>query len=130
MCALLVICAGCGDDSGVGKVQGVVSLDGVPIDRAAVTFHPGDARASVGVTDEEGHYELVYTRSTKGAVVGEHKVTISTKINRDDDHPESKTGGKGREETMPPQYLNLRKTELTATVESGYNEINFELKSE
>jgi len=47
-----------------------------------------------------------------------------------DDHPESETGGKGREETMPPQYLNLRKTELTATVESGYNEINFELKSE
>ncbi len=129
LCVLLLLFIGCADD-GVGKVEGVVSLDGIPIDRAAVTFHPVDARGSTGVTDEEGHYELTYTRDIKGAVLGEHKVTISTKVNRLDDHAESTTGGKGREETMPPKYRDLKKTELTETVESGYNTINFDLKSE
>ena len=92
--------------------------------------HPADVRASAGRTDDEGHYELQYIRNVKGAVVGQHKVTISTYIDREDDPPTSEFGGKGREETMPPKYLDRKKTELSATIESGSNTVNFDLTSE
>ena len=95
-----------------------------------VSFHPTDDRASVGFTDNEGHYELQYIRNVKGAVIGQHKVTISTRIDREDDPPTSEFGGKGREETMPPKYLSRRKTELSTTIESGSNTVDFELTSE
>ena len=73
---------------------------------------------------------MQYIRNVKGAVVGPHKVTISTYIDREDDPPASEFGGKGREETMPPRYLDRRKTELSATIESGSNTVDFELTSE
>ena len=85
LCILLLLSIGCGGDSNIGKVEGVVSLDGEPLKRALVCFYPTDGRASAGQTDEEGHYELQYIRNVKGAVVGPHKVTISTYIDREDD---------------------------------------------
>ena len=130
LCILLLLSIGCGGDSNIGKVEGVVSLDGEPLKRALVCFYPTDGRASAGQTDEEGHYELQYIRNVKGAVVGPHKVTISTYIHREDDPPTSEFGGNGREETMPPKYLDRRKTELSATIESGSNKVDFKLTSE
>ena len=130
LCILLLLSIGCGGDSNIGKVEGVVSLDGEPLKRALVCFYPTDGRASAGQTDEEGHYELQYIRNVKGAVVGPHKVTISTYIDREDDPPASEFCGKGREETMPPRYLDRRKTELSVTIESGSNTVDFELTSE
>ena len=130
LCMLLLLSVGCGGDSNVGQVQGIISLDGEPLKRALVCFYPTDGRASVGQTDEEGHYELQYIKNVKGAVVGPHKVTISTYINKDDDPATSEFGGKGREETMPPKYLDRRKTELSTTIESGSNTVNFDLTSE
>ena len=130
LCILLLLSIGCGGDRNIGKVEGVVSLDGEPLKRALVCFYPTDGRASAGQTDEEGHYELQYIRNVKGAVVGPHKVTISTYIDREDDPPASEFGGKGREETMPPRYLDRRKTELSVTIESGSNTVDFELTSE
>ena len=130
LCMLLLLSVGCGGDSNVGQVEGVVRFDGDPVTRAMVSFYPADARASVGFTDQEGHYELQYIKNTKGAVIGEHTVTISTKIDREDDPPTSEFGGKGREETMPPKYLERKKSVLVKTVESGRNTINFDLTSE
>ena len=75
LCILLLLSVGCGGDSNIGQVEGVVSLDGEPLKRALVCFYPTDGRASAGQTDEEGHYELQYIKNVKGAVVGQHTVT-------------------------------------------------------
>ena len=129
LCILLLFCVGCGGDSSIGQVEGVVTFDGEPIDRAKVSFYPTDARASIGYTDDQGHYRLRHTRSANGALIGKHKVTVQTRIDKKDDEPTSKYGGKGREEFLPPRYVNQKKTELTATVESGTNTIDFKLES-
>lgn len=117
-------------------------MDGAPVERACVSFYPASGdRASQGLTDADGHYELSYTRSTDGAVIGEHKVTISTKVESeveysDSDYTDGGTGEtaatvvvKARKEMLPKKYRDLKVTELSATVESGSNEINFDLKS-
>lgn len=126
---------GCGDSGpSVGKVTGVVTLDGEPIDKATVSFHPTQGRGSIGLTDADGKYELRFTRNKFGALLGEHKVTISTHVfaeeNRNVEYDdESRDTGKGREESMPPRYLDLDETVLKAVVEKGSNVCNFELTS-
>lgn len=132
---------GC-SNSKVGTVSGVVTLDGKPIDQATVSFYPDEGRASLGRTNEKGEYRLTYTRGVSGAVIGNHKVTISTLVDAEVDYGDSnyESGGAGevsvtsvtkaRPESMPPKYRDRRQTVLTATVERGSNEINFELTSD
>ncbi|QDU76319.1 hypothetical protein Pan97_33660 [Bremerella volcania] len=81
-CALVVslfALVGCfgGPDVPVGKVTGVVTEGGKPLSGATVTFFPEGGRPSVGMTNDSGHYELLFTESVKGAMVGTHKVNIS-----------------------------------------------------
>ena len=125
---LLCFCGCSGASSGnIGLVEGVVTLDGTPVQGAYVRFFPETGRGSSGKTDKEGHYELRYTRSEDGAIIGNHKVTITTEVGGDnygiEDASESQTV------SVPKKYLDPKKTELTATVESGKNNINFDLTS-
>lgn len=76
----------------------------------------------MGTTDDNGHYKLLYTRSVDGAVIGEHKVTISPEPEEDDDD-------RRNEELIPSKYVDQKTTDLTATVSSGKNTFNFDLKS-
>ncbi|MCR9293891.1 MAG: DUF4198 domain-containing protein [bacterium] len=127
VCGLLVLIAGCGNSS-IGRVTGTVHLDGQPLEGAVITFYPVTAGAaaqgmrgggaSYGRTDAEGKYELVYNRDEKGAELGEHKVVITTL-------EEGGGGdyGAGSPEKLPKRY-NVE-TELTATVTSGSNTIDF-----
>lgn len=108
----------------LGEVSGVVSLDGVPLPKASVTFVPFErGQASHGSTDDAGRYSLVYTANTPGAVVCSHRVEI-------------RTGGEGYDkdgnftetiERLPPVY-HVR-SQLTASVAAGTNEIDFKLTS-
>lgn len=120
---LLLCCCGCpASNDGIGTVEGVVTLDGNPVSQVSVMFFPQTGRASMGTTDDNGHYKLLYTRSVDGAVIGEHKVTISPEPEEDDDD-------RRNEELIPSKYVDQKTTDLTATVSSGKNTFNFDLKS-
>ncbi len=106
---------GAGDRPDLGRVGGVVTLDGRPLAEAFVHFDPGTVRGSTGVTDANGKYELTYIRDTKGAAIGEHTVRITK---RTETAPE----------TLPARYH--AQTTLKAAVKGGRNEFNFELTSE
>lgn len=133
---ILVCSAGCYSSSDIGRVSGVVTFEGEPVDGAKVAFYPPNGRASTGVSDETGRYELKYMKEM-GARIGEHKVTISTKRQESIDYRGAVAGKSGddsnevitpgRDEILPEKYTDRRTTELTATVTSGSNEINFEL---
>lgn len=128
---LLLCCCGCPAPNGdIGIVEGVVTLDGNPVGKASVMFFPQSGRASIGTTDEKGHYRLLYTRSADGAVIGEHKVTISTEVKEDSGYGNEEAAIEGRKELIPSKYVHRKKTDLTATVKSGKNTINFDLTSE
>ena len=65
--AFSLVLSGC-DSGKTGTVTGVVKINGQPVSEAAVSFYPEEGRASIGMTDAEGKYELSYTRGAKGAV--------------------------------------------------------------
>ena len=59
---LMVVC-GCGGGIQTEPVTGVVTMDGKPLPGVRVIFSPaeGGRANSVGTTDTEGAYSLVYT---------------------------------------------------------------------
>ena len=134
---LTLLSTGCGSSGDVGYVSGKVKLNGEPLANATITFYPSGARGSFGRTDEKGYYYLQHLKNQDGAVIGEHRVTVSTlviaEVNRGNNGYDGEGATQqsvtlaGRPESMPPKYLDPKKTELTATVTPGSNEIDFEL---
>lgn len=116
--------SGCGGSDGpeLATVSGVVKLDGAPLKEAYVTFVPETGRPSYGGTDENGHYELVYTPDKPGALPGTHTVRVSTQRGGD---PES--GTKAQPERVPKKFNT--QSQLKKTVEVGFNTIDVELTS-
>jgi hypothetical protein len=111
----------------IAPVSGKVTLDGVPLDGALVTFQPiGTATSkepgpgSFGRTDSEGRFTLqVVEPEQPGAVVGKHRVLISTATSEGGDANRI-TG-----ERVPRRY---RDGKLQFTVPAaGSKEANFDL---
>ena len=142
-CLGLIGLTGCsGGSSNLGTVTGNVTVDGEPVERALVSFLPSTGRASMGWTDENGDYELAYLQDEMGAVVGNHKVMIETKIVAEanygastysEEGPVAKekqdVRNTGRKEMLPKKYCNRNETELTAVVKKGENNFDWKLES-
>jgi hypothetical protein len=110
--------AGCG--SGLGSVEGTVTLDDKPVQGVEVTFEPvGDeGGTATGYTDEKGHYALHYPGRQEGAPPGEYTVRLAGAEVLDGDAPPLR---------IPARYNS--ESDLKRTVESGTNTFNFALTS-
>jgi hypothetical protein len=73
---LLAFVGGCKDRNFV-SVTGVVTLDGKPVEGAAVIFHrlEGNGDSAIAGTDAEGRFELK-TEEVSGAWVGNYEVAV------------------------------------------------------
>lgn len=113
----LVPTGGCnwGDRPDLGQVKGTILVDGKPASDVTVSFTQIGFRASRGLTDEQGNYELVYIKGVKGAVLGEHRVELR--------YYATEAGPK--QPQLPAKYNS--ESELTRRVERGLNQIDFEL---
>ncbi len=126
--ALLALCVwtGCGGTSGpdLGRVSGTVTLGGNPLPDALVTFDPeGEGSPSTATTDASGRYELMYTADRKGAIVGKHKVTVSTF--RQQSNPDGTTTM--IPEKVPAEYTSVSTTSLVKEVKAGSQSIPIDL---
>jgi len=121
---LLIGLAGCGgpEHPEVGRVSGVITLDGQPLEGATVMFQPTEGRASIATTDSAGKYSMTYLDGVPGAKLGSHQVIIRTEIPGEDGQPPI------AKEKLPKKYHE--QTELTAEVKPGSNTFDFDLKSQ
>lgn len=128
--ALALVCWGCGK-SDLASVSGTVTLDGAPLEGAEINFMPvGGGGVSFAETDGEGRYTLTHSDGSRGAVVGQHRVSINKE--REPSGVPAGSGGKRPEDHAPPGLLPPKyndKTELTAEVKAGDNAIDFALTS-
>jgi hypothetical protein len=121
------ILTGRGNLPPLGQVAGRVTLAGQPVPNATVTFAPKDpiygegqngkrlaASVSLGVTDDNGNYTLLYVKDVNGAYVGQHKVMIESK------------DPSGRERLRPE--FNSKST-LEREVKPGSQVMDFEVQS-
>jgi hypothetical protein len=128
----VVVASGCGGLK-TAQVSGTVKLDGKPLPNASVTFQPvGEGNlnpgpGSYGVTNDKGEYTLAVNPQTSGAVLGKHRVEITSRIDDgQDNNPNEDRRTKARDR-VPAQY-NIRST-LTYEVKSGPNTADWDLKS-
>ncbi len=145
---------GCGEPSGpsVEYVEGVVTLDGTPIEGVTVSFSPVKEDAgtpAVGTTDASGVFKLTAIQGGKvggGTAVGEYEVTFTKiKASGQSDVTKSSDPNYGKSDTtqrpqatqteyiVPQKYGNADTSGFTVKVEKGTNKgdkFKFDLKSE
>jgi len=104
-----------------GSVAGNVTVNGNPVNGLELNFYPIEDPGqgiSNAYTRDGGKYQLVRGRG-KDIPVGKYKVTISV-FQLDD-------GMESSEVDLPEKFTSRANTELSATVNGGENEIDFEL---
>lgn len=77
----------------------------------------------MGKTDAEGNYRLAFTQDRFGALIGKHKVNITSKKIAPNEMPDT---GEAVDMTFVPIPKKYQDS-LTAEVKSSSNVINFEL---
>ena len=80
----ILLTTGCGSSGPeLAEVRGTVTYLGKPASGLVVYFVPQSGqRSSGGGTDAEGKFRLIYDPRHVGAIVGNHKVSISVEGNR------------------------------------------------
>lgn len=126
LCSPAIAClmiSGCGSDE-LNSVSGTVTLDGQPLKGAFVTFSPAEGgRPASAETDDEGRYELQYSRTSKGTGAGKYVVTIRTGTSTDE--------GEEIPEKLPARYHDeaADNPEMRVEVTPGGNTFDFKLTS-
>ncbi|MEQ8846715.1 hypothetical protein [Botrimarina sp.] len=136
---MLALSCGCNSSKfEFAEVRGRVVLDGKPVSEAKVVFMPttinedGESGPySQGLTDSDGRYELTTQdeHARSGAVVGRHRVVVSTK------QAHLAEGVMDREiidvpESIPRKYTHYRETPLVFEVPTGgADDADFSLES-
>ena len=130
---LLLLPLGCGKRYQLAPVSGRVTMDNRPLAHAEVRFYPiggQDFPYSVDVTDDQGNYSLHLgiDNNTEGAVVGEHRVTISIDPQKSKTAPLPGARMPARRGELVPGRYN-RESKLTCTVPpEGTKDARFDLK--
>ena len=139
LCFLTVGC-GSGDEwtakrPKVYRAQGVVKLDGKPLDEATVIYHSQSNDVSAqGVTDKNGNFTLTTYNANDGAVEGKHKVVITKrtyeKRKTKYDSPEESSIALIPKELLPIKYSLPTTTTVEVEVSGkGTNNATIELAS-
>jgi hypothetical protein len=117
-------------------VEGLVTLDGVPVEGATVTFRPQEkgGMMAAGITDAQGIYRLnpLQGKRGAGAMVGDFDVTIIKARDPGEGGRREDLTGKV-EYITPPAYADAAMSGLKATIKPGRNtgpDVSFELKSD
>ncbi len=120
--------AGCSEGPELGEVSGTVSMGGKPIPFAYVVFQPVDPPGTYGsaYTLIDGTYEIQFSQSRSGAMVGQHKVSIRT-AGLDEVEVEDKKTGLMKKPDLPEGYKAGLELEFDREVRSGGNVHDFEL---
>jgi hypothetical protein len=121
----------------LAPVSGTVLVDDVPIEKAQLLFMPvSGGRPAAGVTDASGKFRLTTFEEHDGAIVGEHKVTVTFRRPiRVDAEPEAKPGQPlpktypdNWRSPVPEKYSSPATSGLVATVKPDeFNDITLNL---
>ena len=129
LCSSVLTLVGCTNEKAFERtqVEGVVTLDGAPVEQGVMTFIPAGKGATAGANIESGKFVIP---KEKGPSPGDYRVEIDSSV---------PTGNKILDtdgETMVDEYANAippkfnRLTELKVTLKNGNNQHLFDLEKE
>lgn len=124
--SILGLVVGCAPSVGA-TATGLVTFDGTPAPSGIiVTFQPQtpNSSASIGVTNEEGRYELRFNAKILGVMPGESVVSLSL-AEQFDEEGLPKAPNRSSSVVIPPAYG--QRSTLTKTVKPGSNVIDIDV---
>lgn len=143
LCAMLAMPTffGCGKPGlELIPITGVVTLDGKPVQGAAVVFQfQGSGPPARGVTDQNGQFQLTTKKANDGVVAGLHTVTVlgylDTPISSSDSPPDSDPEADPNQPRqgiwfVPERYSFPQTSQLTANVSTEIIHFEFPLTTE
>jgi len=108
-------------------VKGRVTYLGRPLERGTISFLPDDGWPAIGEIQTDGSYSLSTFDKGDGAVLGHHRVAVSSSDGDPTVMPGS-PGYKPPKELVPKKYTAAESSGLEATVGPELRELNFDLK--
>jgi len=123
--ALSLGATGCGGGP-PATVEGVVRLNGKPLDRGSVTFVPVEGGAGATASIGSGGAYAARTGSLEGLEPGEYVVTVQAR----GDVIRNAKGGLPMPGKLltPAKYTTSKTSDLRATIKPGSNELDLELR--
>jgi hypothetical protein len=115
--ALLMVAAAVGCSPPRTFVNGTVTLDGEPVERASVEFFPrdGKGRTAGGFTDAAGRYRVEVSPFPMRVTVSRWKVVRQDSREVSEENP----AGDVMAEMFPPRFSDRGRTELLVTPTAG-----------
>lgn len=110
----------------LAPVEGVVTYKGAPLELAGVLFQPEKGPIAFGTTDAQGHFTLS-TANRAGALIGEHRVSISKTQQLAPQIPGERFPRYETKYLVPQKYCSPQTSEISATVKRGKNQVEFNL---
>lgn len=130
-CALL---CGCGSTSSVATAEtaetsalGTVTLDGVPLTNAIVSFEDPSGAVLTSPTDGAGHFELHPPEGASRLPTGKYLVRIRSAESSKPDGASGSPNGTSETSVIPARYND--ESELVRDIFSGENTIDLRLES-
>ena len=123
----LIALVGCGSGQ-ESSLEGVVTLDGSPVERGRIIFVPSESGAGAfAAIKSDGSYEA-HTGSVNGLESGDYSIVIQS---REDPIPDPKGGPPMPGKLITPnKYARSNTSGLNVSISLGSNEKDFELKSD
>lgn len=131
--AAAALAAGCGSGGAALPVHGIVTLDDVALDGAAVTFYSDDKAGGPGGqgrTGTDGKFVILGPKGESGLAAGRYKVTVSKMKGGVTDEPvvAALTEADVKSD-LPPIYSNPARTILAFSVTGDGKPIEIKLSS-
>lgn len=139
---LFATLAGCSRSpllEGAAKTIVTVTLDGAPVDGAAVVFAPEEGnRSATGLTDGAGKADMGTVMPGDGVFPGSYQITVFKSIDdpngkaqaSDEDAARGRYASAPQLYLVPKKYINPRTAKLSAVIEADkVNEVTLALDS-
>ncbi len=128
LAAALTSAMGCGGDSKLGRVDGIVRVGGKPLTSGKVVFQPAAGRGAMGQIGADGTFTLGTFGESDGALLGAHKVAIIAYEGATQGRPDPTAQRTSAKPAVPAKYLALGTSDLTYEVKPGTNHPEFDLE--
>lgn len=128
--ATLASVVGCEESkSNLGRVEGIVRLDGKPLTGGKIQFLPPAGRSAIAEIQSDGTFTLGTFGNSDGAIIGTHKVAVIAFEPGSVGRPDPAKPRAPLKPLVPERYLAAGTSGLTYEVKPGLNNAEFDLTS-
>lgn len=126
----MAIVVGCGESrTNIGRVEGIVRLDGKPLTGGKIQFLPTAGRSAIAEIQSDGTFTLGTYGNSDGALIGTHKVAVIAYEPGPAGRPDPAKPRAPLKPLVPERYLAAGTSGLTYEVKPGMNSAEFDLTS-